>query len=203
MAGMRAPSVEREPAPIVTDDVLTRLLKARSGKSLTDHRDTALLRVFLDTGCRLSEVTNLRQEDADTRDQTMVVRGKGNRVRVVYFGLKTCNAVDAYLRDIERQQPERIGADKLIWVGRQGPISTSGVTDALHRMCQDAGVPKLHWHQLRHTAAHAWLASGASEGDLMQNMGWRSRTMLETYARSTQAERARDSARRLSLGDRV
>ena len=203
MQGMRAPSFEREPPPIVDDDVLKRLLKARSGSALTDRRDTALLRVFLDTGCRLSEVTNLAQGDVDLGHQQIVVRGKGSRVRMVAFGNKTGSAIDKYLRQLEREEPDRVGEDKQLWVGRQGRMSTSGITNVLHRMCKDAGVPRLHWHQLRHTFAHTWLAEGGNEGDLMSLAGWRSRSMLDIYAKSAQVERAHNAARRMSLGDRV
>ena len=203
MAGMRAPAFEREPPAIVSDEVLTKLLKARSGKTLVDRRDTAILRVFLDTGARLSEVTGLRQGDVDNRLQTMMVTGKGNRVRAVVYGDKTAQSIDKYLRALERERPEAVGPDELLWVGRQGRMSTSGITDVLHRMCADAGVPRLHWHQLRHTYAHTWLASGGTEGDLMSQAGWRSRAMLDTYARSAQVQRAHDAARKLSHGDRV
>src|SRR5665213_3336089 len=48
MTGMRAPAFEREPPPIVSDEILTKLLKSRSGTGLEDRRDTALLRLFLD-----------------------------------------------------------------------------------------------------------------------------------------------------------
>ncbi len=203
MAGMRAPAFEREPPAIVPDDTLKRLLQARSGTSLNDRRDSAILRVFLDTGCRLSEVTNLRQGDIDLGRQTAAVRGKGNRVRAVVYGAKTAAAVDRYLRQLERERPEAVGDDLLLWVGRQGRMSTSGVTDVLHRMCDDAGVPRLHWHQLRHTFAHTWLAEGGNEGDLMALAGWRSRTMLDVYAKSAQVERAHAASKRLSLGDRI
>jgi len=203
MAGMRAPAFEREPPPIVGDDVLKRLLQARSGTGLNDRRDTALLRVFLDTGCRLSEVTNLAQGDVDMAHQQITVRGKGNRVRVVAFGNKTGSAVDKYLRQLERERPDRGGGGERLWVGRQGRMSTSGITDVLHRMCDAAGVPRLHWHQLRHTFAHTWLAEGGNEGDLMSLAGWRSRSMLDIYAKSAQVERAHNAARRMSLGDRV
>lgn len=204
MTGMRAPAFEREPPPIVPDEILTRLLKARSGTGIEHRRDTALLRVFLDTGCRLSEVTHLRQGDVDMARQVVTVRGKGNRVRITTFGAKTGTALDRYLRQLERERPERLEiADDWLWIGRQGRMTVSGVTEVLHRMCADAGVPRLHWHQLRHTFAHTWLAEGGNEGDLMALAGWRSRSMLDIYAKSAQVERAHQASRRLSLGDRV
>ena len=54
----------------------------------------------------------------------------------------------------------------------------------LYRMCSDAGVQRLHWHQLRHTAAHVWQLNDGNEGDLMEIMGWRSRAMLDRYGKS-------------------
>ncbi len=204
MGGMRAPKTDEVPVPIVSDEVLTALLKARSGKSFVDRRDAAILRVFLDTGCRRAEVTNLRCADIDLETQKIRVVGKGNKIRTSVFGLKAAQALDRYLRILERDYPERMSdPDGYLWIGRQGPMSTSGITDVLHRMCTDAGVPRLHWHQFRHTFAHQWLAHGGNEGDLMSLAGWDSRSMLDRYAKSAQVERAHAAGRRMSLGDRV
>lgn len=189
--------------PVVADDVLTSLLGARSGKSLEDRRDVTLLRFFFDTGCRLSEVTNLRQEDIDLNAQTALVRGKGGKDRIVPYGGKTTSALDRYLRQLEKERPEALGADKFLWMGRVGRMSTSGVSDVLHRMCDDAGVPRLHWHEMRHTFAHNWLAEGGTEGDLMALAGWSDRSQLDRYGKSAADERARASARRMSLEDRI
>ena len=204
MAGMRAPKVEVVPVPVVPDDVLERLVKVRSGKTLEHRRDAAILRVFLDTGCRKSEVANLRVSDVNLDNQTIQVLGKGNKLRHVPFGINTSQALERYLRLFGREHPETAeDSDRWLWMGRQGKLSTSGIDDILHRMCDQAGVPRLHWHQLRHTFAHEWLARGGNEGDLMSLAGWQSRSMLDRYAKSAQVERAHAASRRMSLGDRI
>ena len=195
MAGMRAPKVEVAPTPVVPDDVLARLVKARSGKTLEDRRDTALLRVFLDTGCRKSEVANLRVSDVNLDNQTIEVLGKGNKVRHVPFGMKAAQAIERYLRLLERERPDQIAdPDNWLWLGRQGKLSTSGIDDILHRMCDEAGVPRLHWHQLRHTFAHGtWLGRGWQRG--RPDVAGPLAVALDArpiYAKSAQVERAHD-----------
>ena len=203
MEKMAVPDVKEKPVPIVTDDVLTKLLKVRSGKSLGDIRDTALLRVFIDTPSRLAEVTGLKQRDVDLARQRMTVLGKGERLRMNHLGIKATSAIDKYLRMLGKEHPEWIGDDMPLWYGRQGRLSQSGVTNALHRMCDDAGIPRLNWHRFRHTYAHNYKAADGSDENLAEDGGWRSYTMLARYGNSARAERAAKAKERMSLGDRV
>jgi integrase len=82
-------------------------------------------------------------------------------------------------------------------------MTDSGIAQMIERRCERAGIGRIHPHQLRHTAAHVWMANGGGETDAMRLFGWKSRSMLSRYGASAADERARDAHRRLALGDRV
>jgi integrase/recombinase XerC len=199
---MAAPIVPEQPVPVLTEDELRALLASCEGRRLVDRRDNALLRVLIDTGGRLSEIAGLKVDDVDLAVQTLLVLGKGRRERLLPIGARTAAALDRYLR---ARQADARAADPGLWLGEKGKgaLTSNGVYQALRRRGRAVGLPGLHPHQFRHTASHRWLADGGSETDLMQLNGWKSRSMLNRYAASAAAERARAAHRRMGLGDRL
>jgi site-specific recombinase XerD len=200
MRNMTAPAIPVTPVPVADDDTLRKLLKACEGKDFADRRDTAIVRLLIDTGLRRGELAGMTLEDVDLERDLVHVIGKGRRPRAVPFGAKTGQAIDRYLRARAKNQHASLPA---LWLGIRGPVTGSGVAQILETRCAKAGIEKLHPHQLRHTMAHRWLADGQGETDLMALTGWRSRSMLSRYAASAAAERARDAHRRAALGDRL
>jgi integrase len=73
----------------------------------------------------------------------------------------------------------------------------------LHRRRRQAAIPAIHPHQLRHTAAHNWLAAGGNEGDAMRLFGGRTREMLGRYGAALADVRAREAFRRIAPGDQL
>lgn len=136
--------------------------------SMLTRREKAILEFFLSTGCRLSEVLNVRIKELDFNNKTLLVIGKGNKERKVYFTERCKRALLNYLKD-------RKDNCEYLFVTDRKPyrkLSTRGMEVIINKMQQKSGLERnLHPHIFRHTFATHALRSGMKPEVIQQILG--------------------------------
>jgi site-specific recombinase XerD len=211
MASVDKPEAPEKAKPFFAEAELAALLKACSGQDFESRRDTALIRIMIDTGVRVSGLANLRYDPEDESRNDVFLAAKRLRVRLkggreiwVPIGAKTAAAGDKYIRARARHSQAASG---WLWLGTRGTgvghMTDSGIRAMLKRRGREAGVQGVHPHRFRHTFADSWLAAGGNVDDLMHIAGWTTYDMPLRYARGRGQARAHEAHRRLSPGDRI
>jgi site-specific recombinase XerD len=205
------PKVSKKAKPFFTDDELVSLLKTCSGSTFEDRRDTALIRVLIDTGIRVSGLANLRYDpDDDTLNDIFLslrrlrIRLKGGDETWVPIGKKAAAAIDRYIRVRGRQTHS---GSPWLWLGTRGRgaahMTDSGVRVMLKRRGAQAGIQNVNPHRFRRSFADKWLEAGGSVDDLMHITGWKTYDMVREYTEARGIARAHQAHARLSPGDRI
>lgn len=200
MAGLERPKLPAAPKPHFTVEEMRLLLQACRGQEFEDVRDTAILRFFMGTGCRLGEVADLRVEDVDIRQRRAVVTGKGSATRRVRLGPKIASALHKYLL-LRARHPG--AAEPWLWLGRKGRLTSGGISLMLSRRARLVEL-EANPHKFRHTFAHYWRLKNGSVVDLEVLMGWSPNSpMSRHYGASAMAEVALEHADEFSVGEDI
>ncbi len=172
---------------LITADELNRIMKAPVGDTLPALRDRAMLELFFSTGLRVSELCGLNQDIDLTRDE-FSVRGKGEKVRVVFLSPSAKSAVAAYLK-------KRGDMSEALFVsyGKGGPkgkdlprITPRSVERLVKQYAIKAGITrKVTPHTLRHSFATDLLENGADLRSVQALLGHANIATTQVYTHVT------------------
>ena len=147
-------------------------------ESLLEH---ALVEFFFATGCRVSEIRQLNRTDLDWPRRSVVVLGKGNKEREVYFGAKAALWLRRYLDSrsddclalfVTKRRREQLNGTL-----RHQRLSTSQMQRIFKRVAERCGLEeKVTPHVLRHTLATLLLNQGAPIAAVQSILGHASPT---------------------------
>ncbi|OZC91473.1 site-specific tyrosine recombinase XerD [Rhodococcus sp. 06-418-1B] len=144
-------------------------------------RDKALLELLYSTGARISEAVGLDVDDIDTDNRAVLLRGKGDKQRVVPIGRPAVDAVDAYL---VRGRPAlaKKATPALFLNARSGRLSRQSAWQVLHTAAERAGIATaVSPHTLRHSFATHLLDGGADVRVIQELLGHASVTTTQIY----------------------
>ncbi len=181
------PRVTRRDIEILDYRELERLLASPKGGDLRALRDRAILETLFSTGLRLSELCALDRY-LDLERGELSVRGKGDKLRVVFLSPGAIKTIKAYLE-------KRPDVDPALFVGlsRNGKVSGRIVPRAVERMvdarAREAGIAKrVHPHQLRHSFATDLLVNGADLRSVQELLGHANVATTQVYTHITNQE---------------
>ncbi|HZK05045.1 MAG TPA: tyrosine recombinase XerC [Actinomycetaceae bacterium] len=173
------------PQVLTADDAAKMLDHARAeseaeGAPATAARDWAALELTYAGGLRIGEVVALDTLHLDFERRTVRVLGKGDKERVVPFGVPAATALQAWLA----RRPELVtptSGPALFLGARGGRLDPRTLRGALHRLTARAGVKDLAPHGLRHSAATHLLEGGGDLRTVQELLGHASMQTTQRY----------------------
>ncbi len=162
-----------------------RLLASCDPATPIGQRDHAILTVLVRLALRAGEVAALQVSDIDWRHGEVIMHGKANR-------------------DERLPLPADVGQAIVTWFVQGRPachvphvftrirapyrgLTANGVSDVVREACLRAGLPPMHAHRLRHTAATEMLRAGADLAEIGQLLRHRSHATTAIYAKVDRA----------------
>ncbi|MGL5647131.1 MAG: tyrosine-type recombinase/integrase [Clostridium sp.] len=165
--------------PILDEQEVIRLINtakkiAADAGSYNGYRDELIITMFLGTGLRIEELSNISVDDIDLETGKMAVVGKRGKKRVVYVPKSKLPMLESYikLRGIQKNSKK----EEALFLSRQKSkdgyrLSTDQIRRVVVGIANTAGVKKITPHSLRHTGATLQIKKGVDIMDVSKWLG--------------------------------
>lgn len=171
---------------LITPQELDRLLKAPNASRESDLRDKAVLELLFSTGLRVSELCSLKVDSIDLSRESFSIRGKGDKVRVVFLSEDAKVALKTYLakKHISRssvRSSARAEEDESLF-----GLTPRSIQRLIKHYAIKAGISKkVTPHGMRHLFATDLLSNGADLRSVQALLGHANITTTQIYTHVT------------------
>jgi site-specific recombinase XerD len=171
---------------LISTDELIRILKAPDISTLKGLRDKALIELFFSTGLRLSELCSLNR-DLDLSKDEFSIRGKGEKIRVVFLSEDAKTAIRAYLKarkDMDEPMFTDVALNGVSRADRR--LTPRSIERIVKHYAIKAGISKkVTPHVLRHSFATDLLSNGADIRSVQMMLGHANIATTQIYTHIT------------------
>ena len=169
-ANLSPPRLWRRLPTVLSESEVEALLDAPRAERPLGLRDKAMLELLYATGMRVSELVGLELSQMRTEFGFVVVRGKGDKERIVPVGEKAEIWVTRYLKEA-RPRLHKGRHERVFVNGRGGPLSRQGFWKRLRQYGLECGLVEVSPHVVRHSFATHLLENGADLRSVQMMLG--------------------------------
>lgn len=194
LTGIVSPRREKKLPTVLSRETLAALIESADEPTPVGLRNRAILELMYASGVRISEAVGIDVRHLDLAERRLIVRGKGNKERMVLLGGPAVEAVRRYLA---QGRPRLVaGAEAALFVNRDGGrLSARSIQKVVRTYALKAGIDTRVWpHLLRHSFATHLLDGGAELRVVQELLGHASAQTTQIYTHVTE-ERQRETLR--------
>lgn len=179
----------------LTREELERLFRTADNGKITGLRNRAILELLYSTGLRISELVALNRQHVDLERGEFAIRGKGQKVRIVFLSQRAKGWIKEYLtmRDdnydplfLNHRRPRNRKEDDLDLKGEHRRLTEYTIQEMVRLTAIKAGITKhVTPHTIRHSFATELLLNGADIRSVQELLGHSSITTTQIYTHIT------------------
>lgn len=183
-----APKTQSKLPNVLTVDEVLKLLHAVK-KGALEQRNIALIELIYGSGLRVSELLSIEISDLHFNQSYVVIKGKGNKERIVPMQAAATSAIQKYMRESRITLYDKAKVKhKYLFVNQMGaPLSRQGFHKLLNVLRLEAGIQtELSAHTLRHSFATHLLENGLDLRSLQTLLGHEDISTTQIYTHISQ-----------------
>ena len=187
------PSLPEHLPVVLTFEEIDRIEDSIDLSKAEGARNRAIIEVLFSCGLRVSELVNMKLSDLYLEDRVLLVRGKGNKERLVPVSNKAIADLKRWFfdRNLMKIKP---GEDDYVFLNRRGAhLTRTMILIMVKRQAEEAGIKKtISPHTFRHSFATALLQGGADLRSIQAMLGHEKidTTLVYTHISNEQLRKA-------------